>query len=156
MENISLCKVPKHSRLRASFTVEASLLMTMILPLLLGIIYYGFYLHDRGVLNGASQEISAQADLNHWKKSGNNRLAKSARKLEDRTGPSRKVSSSVSVSDDRASVSYTGTMSLPGILPRLLGKSTLSTSASTERMLLHPADLIRKIRGVEYISSLLK
>ena len=63
---------------RASFTVEAALLMTIILPVLLALIYYGFFLHDKGVLNGAAQQITAQADLNHWKKSGNNRLAKQA------------------------------------------------------------------------------
>lgn len=33
-------------RLRASYTVEAALLMTVILPLLTGIIYLGFYLHN--------------------------------------------------------------------------------------------------------------
>ena len=48
----------------ASFTVEAALIMTVTLPVLLSVLYYGFFLHDKGVLNGAAQQIAAQADLN--------------------------------------------------------------------------------------------
>lgn len=141
---------------RASFTVEAALLMTIILPVLLALIYYGFFLHDKGVLNGAAQQITAQADLNHWKKSGNNRLAKQAKKLAKMTGPSKDVSVSVDVSENKASVRYSGKISLPGILPSLFGKSRLDTGAGADRTLLHPADLIRKIRGLEYVSAMLK
>jgi hypothetical protein len=140
----------------ASFTVEASLLMTVILPVLLALLYYGFFLHDKGVLNGAAQQITAQADLNQWKKTGNNRLGKQAKALEKMTGPSKDVSSSVSVTEKQAKVQYQGTISLPGLLPSLFGKSKLSTGADADRLLLHPADLIRKIRGLEYASALLK
>ncbi len=144
------------SESKASFTVEAALLMTVILPVLLALIYYGFFLHDKGVLNGAAQEITAQADLNNWKKSGNNRLSKQAKKLESLTGPSQGVSSSVEVTAHQASASYKATMRLPGLLPSLFGKSSLNTGAGAKRQLLYPADLIRKIRGLEYVSRLLK
>ena len=140
----------------ASFTVEAALLMTVILPVLLAILYYGFFLHDKGVLNGAAQQLTAQADLNNWKSGKNSKLSKQAKKLEKMTGPSKKVSSSVSVKKDKASASFQGTMSLPGLLPSLFGKSRLNTGASAKRTLLYPADVIRKIRGLEYVSSLLK
>ena len=143
-------------RTRASFTVEAALLMTVILPVLLSILYYGFFLHDKGVLNGAAQQVCAQADLNNWKKEGNNRIGKYAKRLEKQTGPSQNTSSQVSVSRTQASVSFTGTMSLPGILPSLFGKRQLNTGASAKRTLLYPADMIRRIRGLEYVSSLLK
>ena len=142
--------------LRASFTVEAALLMTVILPVLLAILYYGFYLHDRGVLNGAAQQITAQADLNSWKKAGNNKLDKLAKKLEQYIGPSKNVSSSVSASQEKASIQYKASISLPGILPTLFGKNPLDTGASASRTILYPADLIRKIRGLEYVSALLK
>ena len=143
-------------RIKASFTAEAALLMAVILPVLLAIFYYGFFLHDKGVLNGAAQQITAQADLNSWKSSGNNKLGKQAKKLEKQAGPSKNVSSSVSISKDQASVSYNGTMSLPGLLPSLFGKSRLNTGAAASRKILYPADLIRKIRGLEYVTSLLK
>ena len=142
--------------LRAGFTVEAALLMTVILPVLLAILYYGFFLHDKGVLNGAAQQVTAQADLNSWKKSGNNRLSRMAGKMEKQTGPSKKVSSKVSVKKDQVSASYSAGMSLPGLLASWFGKSRLNTGALAKRPLLYPADVIRKIRGLEYVSAMLK
>ena len=140
---------------RASFTVEVAVLMTLILPALLALIYLGLFLHDKGVLNGAAQETVAIADLNHWKKSGNAHLAGRAGKLADRTGPSGKPGVSVSVSDQQASAEYSASMKLPGLLPKLFGKGTLDTGASARRILLKPADTIRMIRGLEYVSKML-
>ena len=150
-----ICPGQKPS-LRASFTVEAALLMTVTFPVLLAILYYGFFLHDKGVLNGAAQQVAAQADLNRWKKSGNNKLARMAGKLEKQAGPSRKASSAVSVKKDQVSASYSAAMSLPGLLASLFGKSRLDTGAAAKRPLLYPADVIRKIRGLEYVSAMLK
>lgn len=50
------------TRLSAVFTVEAALLMALILPVLLSLIYLGFLDHDRGVLQGAACEAAALAD----------------------------------------------------------------------------------------------
>ena len=145
----------RRTDVRASFTVEVAMLMTVILPVLLALIYLGLYLHDRGVLNGAAQETAAVADLNHWKKSGNSNLAGRARKLADRTGPSGKAEASVSVSDHQVTAAYSASMKLPGLLPKLFGKGTLDTGAQAQRSLLKPADTIRKIRGLEYVSEML-
>ena len=46
-------------------------------------------------------------------------------------------------------------MKLPGLLPKLFGKGTLDTGASARRVLLKPADTIRMIRGLEYVSKML-
>ena len=131
------------------------MLMTLILPALLALIYLGLYLHDRGVLNGAAQEVAAQADLNSWKDSGNAHLSGSAGKLADRTGPSGKAAVSVSAGDKQVSVTYNASMTLPGLLPKLFGRSVLDTGASVQRTLLKPADTIRIIRGLEYVSKIL-
>ena len=50
------------TRLAAVFTVEAALLMALILPVLLSLIYLGFLDHDRGVLQGAACEAASLAD----------------------------------------------------------------------------------------------
>ena len=141
---------------RGSFTLEAALLMTLILPVLLALIYLGLFLHDKGVLNGAAQETAACADLSRWKEHGNDHLDRRAKKLSDRTGPSRQVTASVTASQSRVAVSYSGRMSLPGLLPQLFGRSVLDTGASAERIFPDPADLIRRIRGLEYVSAMLK
>lgn len=145
----------KRVHARASFTVEAAMLMTLVLPVLLALIYLGLFLHDKGVLNGAAQETAAIADLNRWKKSGNSRLAERAKKLADRTGPSGRAKVSVSVSERQVSAVYSASMKLPGLLPKLFGRSTLDTGASARRILPEPADTIRVIRGLEYVSKML-
>jgi hypothetical protein len=142
-------------RAQASFTVEAAMLMCVILPVLLALLYLGMFLHDKGVLNGAAQEVAATADLNRFRNGGNARLARKADQLADRTGASGKAKSSVQVTDHEVSASYSASMKLPGLLPKLFGKGTLNTGADVTRILPDAADTIRKIRGLEYVSAML-
>lgn len=142
-------------RVQASFTVEAAMLMCVILPVLLALLYLGMFLHDKGVLNGAAQEVAATADLNRFRNGGNARLARKADQLADRTGASGKAKSSVQVTDHEVSASYSASMKLPGLLPKLFGKGTLDTGADVTRILPDAADTIRKIRGLEYVSAML-
>ena len=67
--------------LRGSFTVEASLIMTILLPVLAAILYLGFCDHDRGILMGAACEITATADNMLWKKNPGNGLDRKASSL---------------------------------------------------------------------------
>ncbi|MBQ4177481.1 MAG: pilus assembly protein [Lachnospiraceae bacterium] len=142
-------------RVQGSFTVEAAMLMCVILPVLLALLYLGMFLHDKGVLNGAAQEVAATADLNRFRNGGNARLARKADQLADRTGASGKAKSSVQVTDHEVSASYSASMKLPGLLPKLFGKGTLDTGADVTRILPDAADTIRKIRGLEYVSAML-
>ena len=43
-------KIRIHKRLRASFTIETTLLMSVILPVLIALLMAGFYVHDRAKL----------------------------------------------------------------------------------------------------------
>ena len=142
-------------RAQASFTVEAAMLMCVILPVLLALLYLGMFLHDKGVLNGAAQEVAATADLNRFRNGGNARLARKADQLADRTGASGKAKSSVQVTDHEVSASYSASMKLPGLLPKLFGKGTLNTGADVTRILPDAADTILKICGLEYVSAML-
>ena len=142
-------------RAQASFTVEAAMLMCVILPVLLALLYLSMFLHDKGVLNGAAQEVAATADLNRFRNGGNARLARKADQLADRTGASGKAKSSVQVTDHEVSASYSASMKLPGLLPKLFGKGTQDTGADVTRILPDAADTIRKIRGLEYVSAML-
>ena len=62
----------------------------------------------------------------------------------------------VSVSKDAVDVSYQSSLTLPGALPQLFGHSSLDTGIAHRRTLIRPAEIIRKIRGLEYISKMLK
>lgn len=43
-------------RKKGSYTVEAAMLMSILIPVFIGIIYLGFYLHDKALLEGAALE----------------------------------------------------------------------------------------------------
>lgn len=139
--------------LRGSFTVEASLIMTILLPVLAAILYLGFCDHDRGILMGAACEIAAAADNNLWKKNPGNGLDRKASSLaKQHLLCTRNIKTQVSVGEDQVRVSYSGSFSLPGLLPQLFGKGVLTVDQQRERVLLHPTDVIRKIRGLEYMT----
>lgn len=53
---------------KASFTIEAALLMTCLIPLLTALIYLGFFLHDRAYMQGEAYEQAVQAELQGEKK----------------------------------------------------------------------------------------
>lgn len=55
---------------RASYTVEAALLMGILIPLLVGVIYVGFYLKTRGEVYGSALEKVLTAVLSGEKADG--------------------------------------------------------------------------------------
>ena len=127
--------------------------MTILLPVLAAILYLGFCDHDRGILMGAACEITATADNMLWKKNPGNGLDRKASSLaKQHLLCARNVKTQVSVSEDQVRISYSGSFSLPGILPQLFGKGVLSVDQQRDRVLLHPTDVIRTIRGLEYMT----
>lgn len=140
-------------RASAVFTVEAAMLMAVILPVLLSLIYLGFLDHDRGVLQASSCEVAALADNSIPDKNRDGDLRTYAGQLgKSAVISSKDCSSSFSLSKDFVQVSYTGSIKVPGTLPKLFGSETLSSGRSFSRKLYHPADSIRKIRGLKYLS----
>lgn len=166
----------KHARKApAVFTVEAALLMAVILPVLLCLIYIGFLDYDKGVLTAAACETAALAD-NHLPDSGRNAaLSAYAQKLGKASVMSSRgvtgtcaesgltgvkavdvVGHFTRVDAGSVTVTYTGSISLPGALPRLFGSGTLSSGCKVSRTILNPAELIRIARAFDYVVDLLE
>lgn len=138
----------------ASFTLEAALLMTVILPVLLSMIYLGYLDHDRGVLQASASEISALADNSSPDKSRASKLENYSAALgKEAVLVPGELTSSFSLNKDFVQVSYTGSIKIPGILLPFFGTDTLQRGRTSSRKLFHPADRIRKIRGLDYLSS---
>ena len=55
-------------KLKGSYTVEAALLMVLVIPLLAGIIYMGFYLHNGAAMQNAAYELAALGSLHYGEK----------------------------------------------------------------------------------------
>lgn len=144
-------------RLPAVFTVEASLLMAILLPCLLSLIYLGYLDHDRGVLTASACECAARSDRELEEDKAEDDLKRTAQEL-GRASVLATEDPKVSFSrnKDTVQVSYTGSLKVPAFVRRLFGQDRLSCSRSFSRKLFHPTSVIRRIRGLQDLCSLLQ
>ena len=142
----------KNKGVPARFTVEASLLMLLIIPLLIALIIAGFYIHDRAYLQGVSCEMIAEgSNLQQYKNRDSLLKKQAAQRVTHTLVWSRSVQSNISCSEDSVSCICSGSFPVPGLTARLLDAQTLYLSQNAERRLLHPADLIWKIRSAKFV-----
>ena len=56
---------------KGSFTIEAALLMPLLLMVLMGVLYLDFFVHDRAWLTSAACEAAVSGSMEGYKKKGN-------------------------------------------------------------------------------------
>ena len=56
---------------KGSFTIEAALLMPLVLMILIGVLYLDFFVHDRAWLTAAAYEAAVSGSMEGYKKKGN-------------------------------------------------------------------------------------
>ena len=139
--------------LPARFTVEAALLMTIILPVLIAILMAGFYLHDEVYLQGICQEAAEMAINLKDEKTAD---AKAGKLLNQRLSSALVWGrdSSGDISGDGNEVRVSCTAAFVTIEPYYPGKEYLAgrLMGSCTRRIYDPADLIRKVRGIQYLA----
>lgn len=144
-------------RARGSFTVEASLLMTIIIPVLVSLIYGSFYLHDCAVMQGAACELAAMASNLQGDPNRESLLQKKKEELlQGRLLGTRQGTISLTVSDSKVQVSCEGKFYIPGLVSHLLSQNLVSIEKSWNRKLYHPTETIRKIRGIKALADTAK
>lgn len=137
---------------KASFTVEAAMIMTVLLPVLAAFIYMVFYVHDMAVIQGAACETAVM---------GSNLALEEDREsvLEEKVNAfvtgrllgTKADSRELSVGRDQITVHYQGSFAVPGLIAGLVSGNKLSVEKSWSKKLYHPAEEIRKLRGLEYM-----
>ena len=138
--------------LKAQFTVEAAFLMVIILPVLICILFAGFYLHDRTYLNGACLEtVSTVVNMKNAGKEDSKAGQVFRDKLRTGTLWLNNTSGSVSIEEESAAAHASGSFAaFPMGLPAgafLSGQIDGSAEAQNQ----NPAKVIRKIRGARYL-----
>ena len=140
-------KILKHTTLSGSHTIEASLLMGILLPLLVGIIYMGFFLHDRSFLQCAAHEAASYASLHADDK--NTDISAAAQKLiTGRTLGTSDISADAAASTRQIQVTYKGTFSFPSLSVPFRSGVTLNLERPSRR--------IQKIRGASKVINALR
>lgn len=132
---------------KGSYTVEAAFLMGIILSVLVGVVYIGFWYHDKNFLQSAAYEAACVASLRADE--DNYQLRETAQMLT-----SGRMLGTTSLQTDcrngskKASVSFQGTFSLPGMIAAFFQKERLEIREACELTTERPSRRIQKIRGL--------
>lgn len=141
-----MSKMRRRKMTKGSCTVEAALLMTILLPLFIAVLYMGFFLHDRGFLQGAAFEAAAYASL-HADDGEADAGGAAGRRITGRLLGTGNVGVQASAGERQVSISYSGNFSIPApALPFLGGNHQIKADVTLS--LERPSRRIQKIRGV--------
>ena len=131
-------------RLRGSYTVEAALLMTVILPLLFGIIYLGFYLHNGAMMQNAAYELAVLESLQ-----GEEEEDFAEERKQALTGQAffglKNVQAEVKKGKKHITASLEGTFYIPGLVMRFWCQNRLKLSADAKLAVCEPGKTIARI-----------
>ena len=140
---------------RAAITVEASLLMTLIIPMLIAIMVTGFYVHDRAYMQGVCTELCAMgSNLQLYEDAAAQLDALEKKRLSGTMMWAGAVSGAHRIDETAADASIHGSFSLPGLITRVFRMNTAEVSASWSRNIYHPAELIWVVRSAKYVVDL--
>ena len=111
-------------RQKGSYTVEAALLMGILLSVLVSVIYLGFWYHDRNFLQNAAYEAACTASLRADDESY--QISGAARSLtEGRMLGTSALSADCQNTENKATVFYRGTFQIPGMIETFFQKNQL-------------------------------
>ncbi len=125
-------------RLKGSYTVEAALLMTLILPLLVGIIYMGYYLHDQAVMENGAWEFTT---LCLRQERGEERDEKE-QEIRSRLLGTKNVSIQVNKESSHVTALLRGNLSVPGLAMRFLCRNSLPLEAEVRRRYVDAGEIV--------------
>ena len=133
----------------AFITLEAALLMGVILPTLIALLIAGFYVHDKALLQAGAKELTALAGCMRLEDTKDARLEKELENMRSgRLVWGRSLQGHISAGEESAEASISGSFPVPGLIMRILSGGKLKLAAESSRKIWHPAGLIWKIRGV--------
>lgn len=140
---------------RGSYTVEAALLMGILIPLLAAVIYMGFFLHDRAFLQAAAAEAAVGASLVADENTGQSAGA-AQRRAAGRMLGVRNLSGNLLAGEKEARVFYEGDFLIPGLIVRFFGKDSIQIRTQASLGIERPSKRIQKIRSAVKIIDVIR
>ena len=124
-------------RFQGSYTVEAALLMAVLIPLLAGVLYLGFYMHDKAFMKSAAYEAAILENMDGKREPG---------KINDGLLGIRGAGLEVSGDNRRVSAEASGTFLLPGFVAEFFCGGQLQLSAFAEQRVTDPGRTLIRLR----------
>lgn len=143
------CDESVGDEMKGSYTVELSLLMGIILPVLVGIIYLGFWWHDQAFMQAAAHEAVCQASLHPEEEKAQSALETL---VKGRLLGTTNVELSGSTGKKEAIAAGRGSFAMPGLLTNLFEKTNVSMAVQVHLNIEAPSRRIQKIRGIMKIA----
>lgn len=134
---------------RGSYTVEAALVVSIILFVLSALLVCTFYIHDRAVLQASTCEIAA-AGSNFALSQDRQQAVNDAKAslTNSRLLGSRDRSGNASVSNKTVTASWSAVYPVPGFAMRYLASGSLKIQRSWKMQIFSPSEMIWKIKGI--------
>lgn len=133
----------KEKKCQGSFTVEATLLMMIFLPLLIALIYMGFYQHDRAWIENKARTAAVEVLVDKERKNSINWQGVLA---------SQGVFGSVMRKGGYAQVQVKGNFSFPGITASFLTKNRFSVACDIKITGKNAKKEIQKYRNLKRLT----
>jgi hypothetical protein len=128
-----------------SFTVEASLLMVILIPILAAILYLGIYLHGMSVMKNGAYELAVLESMGE--ENGPSFVERRKKELQDFGFYGiRQVHVNIERSSQQVTVKINGTCVVPGLVMRYFNGNRLSLSGEAQVSILQPGKKLIRIQ----------
>lgn len=143
----------KRKKLKASYTVEASFVISITFFVLAALLICTFYLHDKAVMQAAVCGL-VSAGSNTVTEEEQRRVTSELKRslTQRRMMGSRNLSGQINTGK-RISASWSGSYPVPGLAMKYFTGNRLPIHVSWKSEKIQPADMIRKIRGIRRLVS---
>lgn len=153
--HMNLIRINERGRLvaKGSYTIEASFLLPMILTVIVLLLYMGFFLHDRAILNSAAYTSALRGSQLISGEDIYSEIEKSSKKLiENRLLATRSVATDIEIKGSSITVSYQGDIRIPAgaLLCKYLnnGRREIEVKAMASAKCQNAVKFIRQCRVV--------
>ena len=137
----------KISDQKGSYTIEAALLMGILLSVLIAVIYIGFWYHDKDFLQSAAYDTVCAASLHTEDASWQMEQA-----VKNLTGGrmlgTRELQSTCQNGRKTVTVEFHGKFRIPGMILAFFQNSKLNIQESCTMTVERPSKRIQKVRGL--------
>lgn len=142
----------KDTWLKGSYTVEAAAVFSLVMFVMTAFLFCAFYMHDKGVMQGAVCEIAA-AGSNFAKEKEKKEAVSEAKSYinADRFMGSKTIRKSAAVGKKETTASGSAVFPVPGFVMKYLTDNQLSIEKEWTSRSFDPAHTIRLVRGAEKI-----
>ncbi|MCD7736223.1 MAG: hypothetical protein LUI07_04545 [Lachnospiraceae bacterium] len=131
-----------------SYTVEAAMVVSIVIFVLSALVIASFYVHDCAVFQSYVCEIAAAGSSYATEDERENAVTSGKKEVKAaRFLGSRELSGTVSAEKNKVTASWSAAYPVPGFAMKYLADSELSIDVSWSSKIVAPADTIRLIRG---------